>query len=110
VLALPGGGLGRAPYLLPYVDPSARSSIVRSRIFSIEVWELNARTFAATNLCIRDLPAPARATFPFSDDLRLEEVCAWHAGRLRRIVDFRTTSDGVSTCENAKSRPGWHRP
>lgn len=88
VLALPQGGVGRAPYLLPYVDPSARSSIARSHVFSIEVWELNARTFARTNLRIRDLPAPARATFQFPEDMRLEDLCAWHAGRLRRIVEL----------------------
>ena len=27
LLALPDGGLGRAPYLLPYVDPSARCCV-----------------------------------------------------------------------------------
>lgn len=88
VLALPGGGIGRAPYVLPYVDPAVRASILRSHLFSISIWELNEQTFAATQLKVRDLPAPARATFPFPDDLRLDELCAWHAARLRGIYSM----------------------
>jgi hypothetical protein len=86
VLELPGGGIGRAPYLLPYVDPAARASIHASHEFSFEVWSLNARTFAATDLRVRDMPAPSRATFRFADDERLETVCAWHAERIQRFV------------------------
>jgi nicotinic acid mononucleotide adenylyltransferase len=91
VLALPGDRVGRAPYLLPYVDPSARSGLPpeAARPFSRAVWELNARVFAGTSLRVRDLPAPARAIFECIgtmgawSDRTLEETCRWHADRLR---------------------------
>jgi nicotinic acid mononucleotide adenylyltransferase len=89
VVALPGDRVGRAPYLLPYVDPSARCGLPpeAAHPFSRAVWELNARTFARTGLRVRDLPAPARATFEgvagTGSERTLEEVCRWHAERLR---------------------------
>jgi nicotinic acid mononucleotide adenylyltransferase len=83
VLELPNGEVGRAPYLLPYVDPAVRASIHASHDFSIEVWSLNARLFAATDLRVHHLPAPTRKLFRFPDDLRLEALCTWHADRLR---------------------------
>jgi nicotinic acid mononucleotide adenylyltransferase len=85
VLALPGGRVGRAPYLLPYVDPAARCGVPpdEARSFSIEAWELNARTFAATDLCVRDLPSPARTAFGWmGGERRLDDVCRWHKERL----------------------------
>jgi nicotinic acid mononucleotide adenylyltransferase len=87
VVELPRG-IARAPYLLPYVDPAARASIHASHAFSIAVWSLNARLFAAANpgLCVRDLPAAARIALPFPDDQRLDAVCRWHADRLRQIA------------------------
>jgi hypothetical protein len=93
VLELPGGSIGRAPYLLPYVDPAARASIPASHEFSLDVWSLNARIFASTDLRVRHMPAASRATFPFPEDERLEAVCAWHVERLRRIAPKR--SDGL---------------
>ena len=89
VIALPRCAVGRAPYALPYVDPAVRASIPASHAFSLEVWSLNARTFAPTDLRVRDLPAPARATIAvagFADDVTLEAVCTWHIDRLRAIV------------------------
>lgn len=86
VLALPNGSVGRAPYLLPYVDPAARASIVQSHQFSIDVWELNARIFAKTDLCVRDLPESSRVTFGPNEERRLEELCRSHAARLRRVA------------------------
>ena len=84
VLSLPHGSVGRAPYLLPYVDPAVRSSVPSSRAFSIAVWELNAKHFADTSLRVADLPPSTRATFAFmGDDTRLFDVCARHAERLR---------------------------
>jgi hypothetical protein len=90
VLALPGGGLGRAPYLLPYVDPAVRASIAASHEFSRDVWALNARTFAETNACVRDLPAAMRASFAFRDDMRLDALCLWHVERLERLLPAAT--------------------
>ncbi len=87
VLQLPNGLIGRAPYLLPYVDPAVRASIRESLTFSIEVWKLNARTFANTDLRIRDLPEPTRITFSqFDNDRRLDDVCSWHVERLESYV------------------------
>lgn len=85
VIELPNGTLGRAPYLLPYVDPAVRASISASHAFSLEVWELNRRFFSATDLRVRDLPEPARASLDFDDDARLSDICAWHARRLRAV-------------------------
>ncbi|MEO8351900.1 MAG: hypothetical protein ABI680_09220 [Chthoniobacteraceae bacterium] len=85
VVALPDGGLGRAPYMLPYVDPAVRASVLASHEFSSEVWMLNWRTFVRTNLRVRDLPAPCRATFCTKLDWRLDDLCLWHADRLRAL-------------------------
>lgn len=85
VLELPQGGIGRAPYLLPYVDPAARASAPASHVLSREVWELNARVFAGTSLRVRDLPAACRATFATDPDRPLAELCTWHAERLRKL-------------------------
>jgi nicotinic acid mononucleotide adenylyltransferase len=83
VVELAGGVLGRAPYILPYVDPAARCSLSpeRARSFSIAVWRLNEQLFAGTSLRIRDLPAPARNLFP--NDLPLAALCRWHLDRLQ---------------------------
>jgi len=86
VLALPGGGVARAPYLLPYVDPAERASIAASQAFSIALWELNASTFAATALCVRDLPRAVRPLFQVPDDTALYSLCIWHAERLRSLT------------------------
>lgn len=91
VVELPHGALGRAPYVLPYVDPYARASIAASHDFSIAIWELNARIFASTDLRVHDLPPPSRVTFAqFPADTRLEALCQWHAERLRAFASPRT--------------------
>lgn len=87
VVALPSG-LARAPYLLPYVDPAVRAGIAASHAFSIELWSLNAQTFAGTGLCVRDLPAPARALFTSADDTRLEALCRTHVTRLQQLTTW----------------------
>lgn len=89
VITLPDGGVGRAPYLLPYVDPSARCSVPPRRVheFSIHLWTLNERTFSGTGLRVRDLPAAARATFGWlGEDRLLEDVCRWHADRIASVA------------------------
>jgi hypothetical protein len=88
VLELPDGGIGRAPYLLPYVDPSARCSVPprHAHAFSRAMWSLNERTFAGTGLRVRDLPAATQVTFAwFGADRLLEDVCRWHAERLAKV-------------------------
>lgn len=82
VVELPDGSIGRAPYLLPYVDPSARASVPEARAFSRMLWNANARIFAATGLKVGDLPLAWRRTFRAHADWSLSEVCAWHAERL----------------------------
>jgi nicotinic acid mononucleotide adenylyltransferase len=93
VLQLPGGGVGRAPYVLPYVDPFARASIAASREFSIAVWALNAHVFEPTELRVRDLPQATRATLPLPDTMKLNDVCAWHIERLRRGAPLERPDD-----------------
>ena len=86
VVELPRRSLGRAPYVLPYVDPAARCSLppAAARAVSIAAWDLNARALAGRR--VADLAAPARATlaaFGLGDPAReLAELCAWHRDRL----------------------------
>jgi nicotinic acid mononucleotide adenylyltransferase len=89
VIELPDGGIGRAPYLLPYVDPAARCCVPPRHVntFSRQLWTLNERTFAGSGLRIRDLPAATRATFAWlGEDRTLDAVCRWHVERLARIA------------------------
>jgi len=84
VVALPDGAIGRAPYLLPYVDPAVRCGLpaADARSFSLAVWEANAALFAPTPLRVRDLPSPAAATMRlagYGPDARLVDVCRAHA-------------------------------
>jgi nicotinic acid mononucleotide adenylyltransferase len=82
VVELPDGSMGRAPYLLPYVDPAARASVPDAVGFSRKIWEANARIFERTNLTVAALPAAWRRTFAAKSDQPLSELCAWHAQRL----------------------------
>jgi hypothetical protein len=86
VLQLPNGSIGRSPYALPYVDPFPRASVAAAHAFSSEVWALNARLFANTELRVADLPPPARATFAFAGNMRLAALCEWHVARLSHIA------------------------
>lgn len=86
VLDRPEGGVGRAPYALPYVDPSVRCCVpaTRAAAFSEAVWRLNAEAFAGSGLRVGDLPSPTRATFAWMGaSTPLAEVCRWHEARLR---------------------------
>ena len=85
VVQLPNGAIGRAPYVLPYVDPAARCNVppALSRTFSRRVWQLNAEIHATTGLRVRDLPPPTRATFFQHDpDRSLTSLAEWHAERI----------------------------
>lgn len=89
VVALPGGGLARAPYVLPYVSPSARASvpISREREFSIAVWALNAAFFSAVSPAIRLAEAdPAFVRLMryvgFTPETTMLAICRWHLERL----------------------------
>jgi hypothetical protein len=87
VVRLPDGALGRAPYLLPYVDPAVRCGLPpeAARSFSIAVWEANERAFRGSGLRVEDLPPAARAVVGWmGHDRSLEAVCRAHADALRR--------------------------
>lgn len=91
VVALPGAVSGRAPYLLPYVDPAARSGIPAgsSLAFSAALWDRNAAVFAGTRLTVADLPAPAARTMACAGhppDAHLVDVCRHHAATLRSLL------------------------
>lgn len=81
VVELADGSIGRAPYLLPYVDPAARASIPDARAFSKRMWEANARVFERTNLTVRELPVAWQHTFRAHRERSLSELCEWHAAR-----------------------------
>ncbi len=90
VVALPDGGLARAPYVLPYVSPSARASVPISREleFSIAVWALNAAFFREVSPPI--VLAEADPAFVrlmrivgFAPTTTMLAICEWHLERLR---------------------------
>jgi len=103
VVGLPGAPGARAPYLLPYVQPSRRASVPLSReiAFSRRVWRLNAEFFAsvASPLRVADASAPFRALashLGFDEQTTLEELCRWHAGRLGDAGEGPGSSPGGS--------------
>ncbi|MEZ4384885.1 MAG: hypothetical protein R3A79_26375, partial [Nannocystaceae bacterium] len=89
VVALPDGALARAPYLLPYVRPSARIQLPRAAEvrFSATLWSLAAAFFAAVGPPIRVADAdPAfrrlAAYVGFAPETAMEALCRWHVDRL----------------------------
>jgi nicotinic acid mononucleotide adenylyltransferase len=91
VVTLPDGALGRAPYLLPYVDPAPRCSVPADQVleFSTAVWTLNLEFFRGSSLAVSDLPGPARQTLRvagFGDRTSLASVCTWHLDRLAALA------------------------
>jgi len=91
VVALPDGSVGRAPYLLPYVDPSARIGVppAAAPALSRDVWARAAALFAPTGRRVRDLPGPARETMRVAGhpaDGALADVCAAHAATLAHVA------------------------
>ncbi|MBI5516794.1 MAG: NAD(+) synthase [Deltaproteobacteria bacterium] len=85
VVSLPDGALARAPYLLPYVSPTARARVPRSTEvqFSQDLWALNERFYRRVQpaLLVRDAHGAFRVLahyLGFGDDAPLAEVCAWH--------------------------------
>ena len=84
MLALPDGTIGRAPYLLPYVDPSVRCGVPATGAiaFSVAVWARNAEVFATSRRTVADLPAPAAATLTCAGataTTSLADLCHHHA-------------------------------
>jgi len=87
VVALPDGRLARVPYLLPYVDPAARLSLVpdQSLEFSRRVWQLNLEFFQDSGLSVQDCPPACRQLADYlglSPSLSLVDWCGWHLARL----------------------------
>lgn len=88
-IQLPNGKYARAAYLLPYVSPAARSTILPSQelLFSKRIWQLNYKIFSQTShpVCIRDIPSETAAFlnylgFPLHETLA--KVCQYHIDRL----------------------------
>jgi hypothetical protein len=83
MIGLVDNSIGRAPYVLPYVDPSIRCNIIQNDIigFSIYIWELNRFYFEQTQLRVGDLPVPSKNTFRlagFADNCPISDVCESH--------------------------------
>ena len=83
LVKLPNGKVGRAPYVMPYVDPSIRCNISSADIlrFSIEIWQLNRQIFEPYQLRVKDLPLPTRTTIltaGFDAESQLTQVCEKH--------------------------------
>lgn len=87
VVELPSGQLGRAPYMLPYVDPSARCNLPAHTALSLSLrlWQLNATLYAESKLTIAALsPSQARVWLEanHAEDTTLYALCLWHIERL----------------------------
>ena len=94
VVELPDGRFGRVPYVLPYVDPAVRCGVPPAEVhaFSAAVWAQSAECFRGTGLRVGDLPAPSRIAMEWLGAERLlEEVCEWHAERVRAASPVRVT-------------------
>lgn len=87
VVELPDGTIGRAPYMLPYVDPSARCSLPGHAALplSLRLWQLNATLYASSGLTIASrAPHQARLWLQAGHDetTTLYDLCRWHIARL----------------------------
>ncbi|OCL11729.1 hypothetical protein AOQ84DRAFT_361265 [Glonium stellatum] len=99
VVTLPSGLLARAPYVLPYVSPSARASIPRGRelAFSRAVWALNVRYYEEKEeggekegFSVGDVDKWAGALLRavgFRDEDEMVVVCKWHLRRLEELME-----------------------
>lgn len=86
VLRLPSGGIGRAPYLLPYVQPSVRiSAPISCELFlSKKVWDAAAKFYSKIKVTVDQSDPSFRATM---QSLGLEfhymsDLCAWHSSQI----------------------------
>lgn len=91
VVALPDGTVGRAPYVFPFVDPSARASIPSTAAvaFSRDVWGLAADAYRDTDRRVAELPDYSARTLRcagFAPDRRVEEVCRHYARRCADVL------------------------
>jgi hypothetical protein len=93
VTLLPSGELGRSPYLLPYVNSSARIgfSADLSKEFSKLLWKENYKFFknievnADKTFRMSDCKKPAAALFEyiaFNSDSTLSDICKYHCDML----------------------------
>lgn len=87
VVDTPSGQLARAPYILPYVDPFARSGVpaAHSLSFSLAVWRLQYELFSNLPWTIAHLPTPSQHLFldaGFAPTLSLAQLCLLHVNRL----------------------------
>lgn len=113
VVALPDGTAGRAPYLLPYVDPAVRCGLPAgvARAFSQTLWEANAAVYARTTGCVRDLPPPAAATMVHAGhapDALLSDVCRAHAAVLAGLAPLPVSASSLSPSPPAGAPAGSH--
>ena len=90
VVRLPDGNVGRAPYLLPYVQNSRRMSLPPGEElrFSRAVWELNRRFFQSlpVALTVGDCPEPFRNLaiyVGFKPESLMTDLCQWHIEQLK---------------------------
>jgi len=89
VVKLSNGRIARAPYILPYVKPSARIRlpVTQEIYFSRLIWQLNRNFFQnlATTLRVKHADNAFQTLachIGFSRDTAMEEVCQWHMDRL----------------------------
>lgn len=86
----PSGEVGRAPYMLPYVDPSARCGVPPHLALqtSLQLWQLNATLTQGCAATISGLSPAQAAPFlaaGFEPGLSLHALCLAHIAHLRAL-------------------------
>jgi nicotinic acid mononucleotide adenylyltransferase len=91
VMQMPNGVLARAPYIYPFVDPTARSSIPPEHAlrFSAEVWDLNYQMYRDTDIVVANLPYPVQVLLHqagFHGFTRVDLVCRLYRDAVRKNI------------------------
>ena len=102
VVALPEGGLGRAPYVLPFVSPVERASILpeNERTFSLEVLELSLKFYEqleqelGSDILVRNLDPHfmimMKELYGIPNTTPIRQVLEWSMGQFDRIMETTT--------------------
>lgn len=100
VVKLPSGGRGRAPYILPWVSPTARASIPTEleRDFSFRILKVNLEFYREVErkigkpITIRDLDRNfglmMQELYGFDLDASMTKVIEWAIGNASRVSRF----------------------
>lgn len=80
IVRLPNGKMGRAPYMLPYVDCRARCSVIDPVELSIDMWKLNYNHFCKYERYLGQYPNYFElfSLIGFAENSSMSSICEWH--------------------------------